>query len=168
VSGAAPDTADAQAAADGLAIDPAQREVLLEEVAALLAAVRDPEGRERYGTLYAALAAVDAGEVGAGLVPSLESLLEMLLQTGRARRVHGADAEQSLLRLFHKTSRGAAARRATESVNEALRTLRGQTVENILFTVQGPGVYRLGLATDRYRLTVEIDRHGLSVESLEV
>jgi hypothetical protein len=155
----------AAAATAGLAVDPAQREVLVEEIAALAAAVRDPESRERYAALRAA---VEAGEVSDDLAGPLEGLLEMLLQTGRARRIHGADGEQSLLRLFHKTPRGAAARRATEAVNEALRGLRGQTLEDILFTVQGPGVYRLGLATDRCRLTVEIDRHGLSVESLEV
>ncbi|HYG65218.1 MAG TPA: hypothetical protein VEL74_21740 [Thermoanaerobaculia bacterium] len=160
MSGAAPTTS-----ASALAVDAAQREVLLEEIAALAAAVRDPESRERYGALHAA---VEAGEVGDDLAGALEGLLEMLLQTGRARRIHGADGEQSLLRLFHKTPRGAAARRSTEAVNEALRGLRGQTLENLLFTVQGPGVYRLGLATDRCRLTVEIDRHGVSVESLEV
>jgi hypothetical protein len=38
----------------------------------------------------------------------------------------------------------------------------------MLFTVQGPGVYRLGLQTDTCRLTLEIDRHGVTVESLEV
>lgn len=155
----------AAAAPETLAVDPAQREVLLEEIAALAAAVRDAESRQRYGALHAAVA---AGEVGAPLLGPLEGLLEMLLQTGRARRIHGADGEQSLLRLFHRTPRGAAARRATEAVNEALRGLRGQTLEAVLFTVQGPGVYRLGLATDRCRVTVEIDRHGLSVESLEV
>ena len=38
----------------------------------------------------------------------------------------------------------------------------------MLFTVQAPGVYRLGLSTDRVRLALEIDRHGVTVESLEV
>ena len=33
---------------------------------------------------------------------------------------------------------------------------------------QGPGVFRLGLETDRVKLTLEIDRHGITVESLEV
>lgn len=148
-----------------LRLDAAQREVLHEEAAALAATLRDAEARERYSVL---VDAIEAGEVEGDLLAALEGLLEMLLQTGRARRVHGADGEQSLLRLFHQTPRGAAARRATESVNEALRQLRGQTLESILLTVQGPGVYRLGLATETCRLTVEIDRHGLSVESLEV
>jgi hypothetical protein len=161
VSGDAGDVGDAAP----LAVEALQQEILREEIAALAGAVHDPEARGRYGELAAG---VEAGAVGGDLLAPLEGLLEMLLQTGRARRMHGADGEQALLRLFHQTPRGAAARRATESVNEALRTLSGQTLESLLFTVQGPGVYRMGLATDRCRLTLEIDRHGLSVESLEV
>jgi hypothetical protein len=148
-----------------LAIDAAQQEVLSLEVGTLAGSLRDPEARGRYEELRQA---VEAGAVPAGLTDLLEALLEMLLQTGRARRMHGAQSEQALLRLFQQTPRGSAARRATESVNEALRTLKGQTLESLLFTVQGPGVYRLGLQTDRCRITLEIDRHGLSVESLEV
>ena len=102
------------------------------------------------------------------LLGRLEQILEMTLQTGRVRRVHGAESEQSLLRLFHQTSRGSASRRATEAVNRTLATLAGQTIATMLFTSQGHGVYRLGLETDRVKLTLEIDRHGVTVESLEV
>jgi hypothetical protein len=159
-------TITATAAASGaLAIDPLQREVLLEELATLVVSLRGPEAREPWEELAAA---VDAGTVEEGLFGRLETILEMTLQTGRTRRVHGAESEQALLRLFHQTPRGAAARRALQSVNEALATLEGQVLEGMLFTAQGPGVFRLGLQTDRCRLTLEIDRYGVSVESLEV
>jgi hypothetical protein len=113
-----------------LALDAIQREVLLEELATMVVSLHDPAAREPYEDLAAV---VDEGTVGEDLLGRLEGFLEMLLQTGRARRVHGAEAEQSLL-----------------------------------FTVQGPGVYRLGISTDHCRLTLEIDRHGVTVESLEV
>ena len=148
-----------------LEIDPAQREVLLAEIEGVLAAVREPEARAPYEELAGAVA---EGTVAEGLLGSLESLIEMSLQTGRARRLHGAESERTLLRLFHRTPRGAAAQQATESVNQALRGLAGQVLEEMLFTVQAPGVYRLGLSTDRVRLALEIDRHGVTVESLEV
>lgn len=150
---------------EALNVDALQREPLLEEIGALGTTVQDPQARERYAALARS---VEAGAVEPGLLRSLEGLLEMLLQTGRARRVHGPEAERALLRLFHLTPGGSAARRATEAVNEALQGLAGQTLENLLITVQGPGVYRLGLSTDRCRLTLEIDRHGVSLESLEV
>jgi hypothetical protein len=148
-----------------LAVDGAQGEALLEELAALTGGLKDPAARAPWEDLAAAVA---AGAVEEPLLGRLETVLEMTLQTGRARRLQGASAEQALLRLFHQTPRGAAARRATQNVNEALAALAGQTIDGMLFTVQGPGVYRLGLSTERSRLTLEIDRHGVSVESLEV
>lgn len=148
-----------------LAIDAVQREVLLEELATLVVSLRDPQTRTPWEELAAA---VDAGGVEESQLGRLEQILEMTLQTGRVRRVHGAESEQALLRLFHQTPRGAASRRATEAVNRTLATLAGQTIETLLFTTQGPGVYRLGLETSNCKLTLEIDRHGITVESLEV
>jgi hypothetical protein len=146
-------------------LDEAQQVTVLAEVEELLAVVQDPEARAPFVDLAAAVA---DGEVGESGLATLEKLLEMTLQTGRTRRVHGAEAEQSLLRLFHQTPRGAAARRSTEAVNAALRGLTGQPLEEILFTAQGPGVFKLGLRTERCRLALEVDRHGVTVESLEV
>jgi hypothetical protein len=148
-----------------LALDPLQREILLEELATLEASLRDAEARAPWEELAAA---VDRAAVEEELAGRLEQILEMTLQTGRVRRVHGAESEQALLRLFHQTPRGGAARRATEAVNRTLASLAGQTVETLLFTTRGPGVYRLGIETERCKLTLEIDRHGITVESLEV
>ena len=94
----------------------------------------------------------------------------MTLQTGRVRRVHGAESEQALLRLFHQTPRGAAARRATEAVNRPLATLAGQTIESDAVHRPGPGRLSASGSGDRppASLTLEIDRHGVTVESLEV
>jgi hypothetical protein len=155
----------ATAAPTLLSIDAVQREILLEELATLVVSLSDPQTRTPWEELAAD---VDAGGVEEGQLGRLEQILEMTLQTGRVRRVHGAESEQALLRLFHQTPRGAAARRATEAVNRTLATLGGQTIETMLFTSQGPGVYRLGIETSHCKLTLEIDRHGITVESLEV
>lgn len=162
MSGAA---APVSAPAEVLELDATQREVLGEEIAALLAGIQAPEARAPWEALAVT---VEAGSVPEVLHGKLEAALEMSLQTGRARRIHGADGEQALLRLFHRTPRGSAARKATEAVNQALRSLAGQTLEGLLVTAQGPGVFRLGLTTDRCRLSLEIDRYGVSVESLEI
>ena len=60
------------------------------------------------------------------------------------------------------------ARMPREAVNAALKALAGQTIEGLLVTSQGPGVFRLGVTTDRCKLALEVDRHGVTVESLEV
>jgi|HubBroStandDraft_3_1064219.scaffolds.fasta_scaffold01619_4 hypothetical protein len=151
--------------AEPLALDPAEREVLLAELAALLAVVHDRGARKRYLALESAVA---AGTVEGELVPQLEGVVELSLDTGRARHMHSAEGERTLLRLFSRTPRGAGARRAIESINLALAELSGQVIEGLLFTVQAPGVYRFGIHTDRCRLALTIDRHGLSAESVEV
>ncbi len=153
------------AVSDALTLDALQRETLLEELASLVGSLRDPAARIPWEELAQA---VDAGAVEEPLLGRLEQILEMTLQTGRARKHHGAESEQALLRLFHQTPRGTAARRATEAVNRTLASLAGQPLERMLFTSQGPGVYRLGLETERCKLTLEIDRHGITIESLEV
>lgn len=152
-------------AVEGLELDALQKEVVGEEVAALLQGLQAPPARAPWEDLAAAVA---EGAVPEPLLPRLESVLEMSLQTGRARKIHGAEGEQALLRLFHKTPRGAAARRSTEAVNAALKALAGQTIEGLVVTSQGPGVFRLGVSTDRLKLALEVDRHGVTVESLEV
>ena len=112
--------------------------------------------------------AVAVGQVSGAAIATLEGLLEMLLQTGRARWRHGPESERDLLRLFHRTPGGSTARRTTEAVNQALRELKGQVLQNLLFTPHGPGVFKLGLQTDQCKLALVIDSHGVSVESLEV
>jgi hypothetical protein len=158
-------SAAATASPAALAIDAVQREILLEELATLVVSLRDPATRSPWEELAAA---VGAGGVEEELLGRLEQILEMTLQTGRVRRVHGPESERALLRLFHQTPRGAAARRATEAVSRTLAGLAGQTLETMLLTSQGPGIYRLGIETSRCKLTLEIDRHGVTVESLEV
>ena len=155
----------AEVAVEGLELDTLQRDVVGEEITALLAGLHTPQARAPWGDLAVA---VEGGIVPEPLLSRLESALEMSLQTGRARKIHGAEGEQALLRLFHKTPRGAAARRSTEAVNAALKALAGQTIEGLVVTSQGPGVFRLGVSTDHLKLALEFDRHGVTVESLEV
>jgi hypothetical protein len=148
-----------------LRLDPAQQETVLAELDALAPLVLEPRARGGYAELRRA---VEGGEVGPDAVDRLEGLVALSLETGRARRVHGAEGEQALRRLFQQTPRGSAALAAAAAVNRGLQTLAGQVLEGMLFTVQGPGIYKLGIRTDRCSLTIEIDRDGVSAESLEI
>jgi hypothetical protein len=51
-------------------------------------------------------------------------------------------------------------------VNQALRTLRGQTLQDVRLS-SGPSRHTLVLETDRCRLTLELDKAGARVASLE-
>lgn len=162
---AAPAAAAGGALAPALEIEEGEREVLLDELRALSVSLHDGAARARYTELALA---VEGGEVGPELFAELERVLELTLETGRARRMHGADGEQALLRLFGRTPRGEAVKKTTQEANRALEAVRGQPVRSLSFAPQGPGTFRLEIATDLCRLTFEIGRRGVTLDSVGV
>ena len=146
-----------------LELSSAEREVLAEEVEAFAQTLKDPDARERYAHLSVA---VQQGTVPPHLVGFLETMLELILPTQRVRRQHGPDAEQALLRLFHRTPRGAALAQAAREVNAALEALHGQTLGSLTFTPTPRG-HSLVIDTAHCSLTLAIDRAGVRVERME-
>jgi hypothetical protein len=147
-----------------LPLDAAQIEVVLREIEALSASL-PPDARDRYAPL---VQAVGGGEVEEGLLALLSEVLDLSLGTGRARRIHGAEGEQALLRLFRQTPRGVALARTVEGANRALSALTGQLIQRLSFTPRAPGAFRLEIATDGCQVTLEIDRSGVTVDSVGV
>jgi hypothetical protein len=156
-------TADAPPA-DGLTLSPAEQAVLTSEIVPFAATLRDPALRERYGLLHAAVA---TGSVPADLVGLVEALAELLLQTQRVRRQHGPEAERALAALYYRTPRGASLTRSAAEVNQALAALRGQVLEELVFSPT-PGGQRLRITTEQGQLEVLIDRAGVRVERVEL
>lgn len=142
-----------------------ERELLLTEVAQALDHVRAPELRVTYGEL---LSAIDQGEIPADLLPPLETVLEIGLQSGRVRKVHLAPGETTARRLYARTPKGKALSEATEKVNEALRALKGHTLEEISISQPVPGTFSLLLETEHGKLQLRLDREGVRLQSLEV
>ena len=141
-----------------------EHEILTDEIPAFARVLKEPDARERYGQFEQA---VRAGGVPPALVPALEALLELLLQTQRVRRQHGPEAEEALSDLFYRTPRGAGLRRAAREVNAALDALRGHRLDK-LSVMAGPGRHTLLLMTDRCQLTLKLDPAGARIEKLEV
>ena len=148
----------------GLVLEPAEQAVLVEEVRPFAEALGDPAARRRYDRLDAA---VRSGVVPEALVPPLEAMLELVLQTQRVRRRHGPEAEQALVGLLARTPRGLASRQATRAVNQGLRALAGQRIRSISFSPT-PGGQRLILETDACQVALTIDRAGVRLERAEV
>jgi hypothetical protein len=151
--------------AGAMLLEPLQRELLLEEVEAFAAGVADPVRRGRYEELRSALR---QDRLTPPILEALQDLLELGLETGRFRSRYTAEGEQALLRLFRRTSRGAAIEAETAATNRALRTLAGTNLVEAVFTPRGPGSYALVLTTGSGRFTVGIDRRGVQIESVEV
>jgi hypothetical protein len=139
-------------------LEPSEAESLAAEAAAFAQALPDPAARARYERLATAAA---GGQVPDDLLPALETMLELLFDTGRVSNRAVSQA------VFARTPRGQAQSAAAREVSRALRTLRGQTLADLRLSASGPSRHTLVLETDRCRLTLEFDRAGARVASLE-
>jgi hypothetical protein len=117
----------------------------------------DPAAQARYERLASAAA---SGAVPDDLLPALETMLELLFEKGRPSN------RAVLQALFARTPAGRQQSAAVREVNQALRTLRGQTLQDVRLSA-GPSRHTLVVETDRCRLTLELDRAGARVASLE-
>jgi hypothetical protein len=149
----------------GLSINEQEREVLAEEIAAFAASLPGSESRGHYARL---LDEIEGGQVESHLLPALQKALEISLQTGRARRIYGPQGEQQLLQVFRRTPRGGAIREAIEETNQALTALQGQSIQELRFSLLRPGVYQLGIETDRAEVVLEIDEQGVWAKNIAV
>jgi hypothetical protein len=140
-----------------LKLEPGEADVLAAEAAAFARVLPDVSARARYAALAQA---ATAGEVPDELIAPLETMLELVFEKGKPRN------RAVLQSIYGKTPRGRQQTVAARDVNAALKTLRGQTLENIRLSA-GPSQHTLVIETDRVRLTVELDSAGARVASLE-
>lgn len=148
-----------------------EQELLDQEIGALLPGPGGPGllREEKALIRYTALREhVRDGEVPDDLLGHLGNLLELGLQSGRLRALYGADGEQALTRVFHRTPAGAGLSDAAQAVTEALAGLHGQRIEDITVSAVGPGTYGVVIDTDRCQVSVRLDRLGVRVESLAI
>ena len=138
-------------------LEPAEAEVLALDARAFAAALGEPSARERYLRLASAAA---EGSIPDDLVPGLETMLELVFEKGRPSN------RAVLQAVYGKTPRGRQQSAAAREVNKALRTLRGQKLEDLRLSA-GPSRHTLVLETDRVRLTLELDSAGARIASLE-
>jgi hypothetical protein len=140
-----------------LQLDSAEAEVLAADAASFARALSDPVAQARYERLASTAA---AGGVPDDLVQALETMLELLFDKGRPSNPAVLQA------VFGKTPRGRRQSSAAREVNQALRTLRGHVLQEVRLSA-GPSRHTLLVETDRCRLTLELDRDGARVASLE-
>ena len=146
-------------------LDDQERELLLDELDAFTSSLADAESKIPYLNLRRD---IEKGGVAPEHIPCLENILELTLQSGRARRRQSPQAEKRLQRLFNGTPRGDAVKRAVSETNEALASLKGQVLDTVSFTPKTPGTYRLLIDTEACRVDLEITRQGVSVKGVEI
>lgn len=150
--------------AEALPLGEEERELVLEEVEALLPSL-PPERREPFRALAEA---VREGEVPASLLPPLESLLTLALVGGRARTRYRAEGERILTELYRRTPRGRELERRLREVNRALEALAGRRLRAVRVGWYTLGRYTLRLEAEGVAVTLEVGPQGVEVESLAV
>ncbi|MDB5107440.1 MAG: hypothetical protein JWM69_381 [Candidatus Binatus sp.] len=154
-----------KAVGDSIALDSLQHDILIPQIRAFLEATTDPEAREVYLALEAA---IEKLEVPAAMAPRLGAIVEVALSSGRVRRLFGPGAELSLNSLFMKLPRGREIAQSLAELNKAISTLKGQTVEQMVATNRGPGAYALTIKTGGCQIVIRFEPSGVRVESLDV
>ncbi|MFA0754227.1 MAG: hypothetical protein IMHGJWDQ_002012 [Candidatus Fervidibacter sp.] len=141
-----------------------ERELLQAELAALLPAL---SGERR--NAYQALAnAVNEGSIPKDLTGLLTGLLQLALETGRARRLYRAEGERILTDLFRKTPMGQELSRSLQEVNKALATLEGQTLQSVRVALRTLGHFTITIETNAVVITIALRPHSVTVDSVSV
>jgi hypothetical protein len=141
-----------------------EQELIELELASLLPALEGSR-RERYQALAGAVA---QGTVPPELVPQLESLLELVLQTARARKLYRAEGERILTALLRRTPRGRELSSHLNEVNTALNAIAGHTLNGVRVGMRTLGHFTVTLQTDAATLTLAVRPDSLNVESVAV
>lgn len=116
---------------------------------------------------YRILAATAAGgSVPGDLIPLLERVCALSLETGKARDLGRAEGERVLMAVFSRTPRGRSMLHAIEAVNRALGTLAGRRLRSVQASMPLPGRYVLSVQTDDVGLRVQVGTGGVTIESL--
>ena len=148
-----------------LKLDALQRDVIIAQIDAFLAAVADPAARAPYQAMRTAVANL---EVPPEMTERLGALAEMALNSGRVRASFGPGPALALWSLYQRTPRGRAIADSLAALNGALKSLAGQPIEIVTAIARAPGAYALTIKTAQCQMVIAFEADGVRVESLEV
>jgi hypothetical protein len=146
-------------------IGAAERPFLAAEARALAEQVGDGERRASYEEV-ARMA--EAGEVPDERAATVEAVVALALETGRAHAVHGPAGVRALVSVWKETPRGEQVSQELEELNEALTALRGLPVQSVRVSPTGPGTYSVGISAGDYEMRLSVDRTAVRLRSLNV
>lgn len=141
-----------------------ERDLLSEELRGLINAL-PPQSRTPYQVLAES---VKEASVPPQQIRLLESVLELVLGSGKTRHSHRAEGERVLQGLFKRTARGQATEQQIAQVNRALEVLKNQKLEKIEASSSVPGHYTLTINTSDMQLQLVIHARGIAVDKTTI
>ena len=149
---------------DPVELDEQERELVAAEIDAILPALAD-ERAERLAVLREQ---VDAGHVDPDRADALAGVVELALQTGRARQRYTAEGERVLTALLRRTPRGRELTSQLAEVNRALEALTDSRLTGLRVGMRTVGHFTVTISTEGARLTLAVRPDGVSVDSIAV
>lgn len=153
-----------EAAAEPVRLGEQEAELVAAEIDALLPAL---EG-ERRAHFEALRASVVDGDVPGELAGALASVVELALQTARARQLYKAEGEKILTGVLRKTPRGKELDQQIADVNTALGALAGQELDRVQVRMRTLGHFTVTIGTDATTLTLAVRPDAVAVDSVAV
>jgi len=141
-----------------------EQELVRAELGALLPALSG----ERLKAYQSLADAVEQKVIPSDLLPLLEGLAKLALETGRARRLYRAEGERILTDLFRKTPSGKELSQSLHEVNKALSVLEGQTLLGIRVAMRTLGYFTVTVETEKAVITIAIHPDAVTVDSVSV
>lgn len=120
-----------------------------------------PRGRE--GPYLELAEAAPSGCLAASLIPTLERVCMLALETGKARHLGKAETERLLTAVYRRTPGGRALAAEAAEVNRMLAQLAGRTLQAVRISGRMPGRYQLDLVVDGIEITLSIEPQGVAV-----
>jgi hypothetical protein len=102
------------------------------------------------------------------LAGALASVVELTLQTARARQLYKAEGEKVLTGVLRKTPRGKELDQQIADVNTALGALTGQELDRVQVRMRTLGHFTVTIGTDATTLTLAVQPDAVAVDSVAV
>lgn len=124
-----------------------------------------PDGRS---TPYTDLArAALSGTVKDADVGTLERVVILALETGKAHQLGLAETEQLIAAVYARTPVGKARTAETKEVNEVLAKLADRELKAVRVSSRRPGRYTIDLTVAGFALTLVVGSDGIEVQRLQ-
>ncbi|WP_055481209.1 hypothetical protein [Sphaerimonospora mesophila] len=113
-----------------------------------------------------------AADARGGVVPpermtDLERICVLALETGKARRLGGAETERLLTAVYRRTPGGRELASSVADVNRVLSRLAGRDLQSMRLSWRTPGRYTLSLSVSGIDITLALEPEGPRVQSVQ-
>lgn len=125
-----------------------------------------PDSRSApYRALASAVAT--ARDVPDELIPALERVCVLSLQSGKARELGRAESERLVMEVFRRTPLGRSMLDQVTHLNGVLSVFVGQPLHALRADMPLPGCYILSLQVGAITLRLRTDDNGIAITSIE-